>query len=84
MLTALLAGLRGLKRPAMLVFFGDHRRAYRAPQLRAATVTTPYVMMRIDAAGAIISGENYQRRPDPGGAPPRQLLDANPGRAGLD
>lgn len=58
MLTALVERLRPLPRPALLVFFGDHR-----PSIPGATVPggdrhTPYVMMRIDGEGRLVAGEN--------------------------
>jgi hypothetical protein len=62
MLMALLAGLRALKRPAMLVFFGDHRPSIPGATAPGGDKHTPYVMMRINAGGGIVSGEN--RRTD--------------------
>ncbi|WP_246623428.1 LTA synthase family protein [Sphingomonas colocasiae] len=57
MLSMLIGRLRTLGRPAMLVFFGDHR-----PSIPGATAPgegrhTPYVMIRIDAGGRIARGE---------------------------
>jgi hypothetical protein len=63
MLTALREGLATLGRPALLVFFGDHR-----PSIPGVTAPppsdadgdrhTPYVMLRIDAAGQILPGDH--------------------------
>ena len=58
MLTSLLEQLAALRRPALLVFFGDHR-----PSIPGATSPdggrhTPYVMMRLDASGEIVRGDN--------------------------
>ncbi|WP_235037783.1 MULTISPECIES: LTA synthase family protein [unclassified Novosphingobium] len=71
MLTTLTERLSALKRPALLVFFGDHR-----PSIPGATAPpaaepapgaapgrhTPYVMVRMDAEGRIVPGEG--RRAD--------------------
>jgi hypothetical protein len=78
MLMDLLAGLRALKQPAMLVFFGDHR-----PSIPGATAPdgdrhTPYVMMRIDAGGGIASGENRRADLTPAGLH-HAILDATLG-----
>jgi hypothetical protein len=60
MLMALLAGLRALKQPAMLVFFGDHRPSIPGATAPGGDKHTPYVMMRIDAGGGIVSGKNLR------------------------
>ena len=58
MLTTLLDHLATMQRPALLVFFGDHR-----PSIPGATAPdgerhTPYVMMRLDGSGEIVRGDN--------------------------
>jgi hypothetical protein len=58
MLAGLIAGLAALGKPAMLVFFGDHR-----PSIPGATDPngprhTPYVIMRFDSQGRFLRGEN--------------------------
>lgn len=62
MLTSLLAGIGALKRSALLVFFGDHRPSIPGITSPDGDRHTPYVMMRIDAEGGIVPGEN--RRTD--------------------
>ena len=58
MLTTLLEGLAALaaqhERPAMLVFFGDHRPSIPGATAPGGDRHTPYVMMRLDAAGAFV------------------------------
>jgi phosphoglycerol transferase MdoB-like AlkP superfamily enzyme len=66
MLTRLLAGIAELKRPALLVFFGDHR-----PSIPGASMPplpeaeggrhTPYVMLRLDAEGKVVPGANRRQ-----------------------
>jgi hypothetical protein len=67
MLMALLAGLRALKRPAMLVFFGDHRPSIPGATAPGGNRHTPYVVMRIDAGGGTVSGENRRADLTPAG-----------------
>ncbi|WP_395392676.1 LTA synthase family protein [Novosphingobium sp. BL-8A] len=60
MLATLMERLGSMGRPAMLVFFGDHR-----PSIPGATAPgedrhTPYVIVRLDAAGQIVTGGNRQ------------------------
>jgi len=67
MLTRLVDGLAALRRPALLIFFGDHRPSIPGasvpPDARAATGRhTPYVMLRLDGAGKPVPGTN--RRAD--------------------
>jgi phosphoglycerol transferase MdoB-like AlkP superfamily enzyme len=72
MLAALREGLAALRRPALLVFFGDHR-----PSIPGASVPppegaqgrrhTPYVMLRIGADGQTITGENRRVDLSPAG-----------------
>lgn len=58
MLTSLLDRLAGLGRPALLVFFGDHRPSIPGASMPGDARHTPYVMMRIDAAGDLLPGNN--------------------------
>ena len=66
MLSSLTERLTALGRPALLVFFGDHR-----PSIPGASVPptreaggarhTPYVMVRIDRSGNVVTGDNRRR-----------------------
>ena len=58
MLTALQTGLARLGRPALLVFFGDHRPSIPGATMPGGDRHTPYVMLRLDATGRILSGDN--------------------------
>lgn len=58
MLTALLDELATLGRPAMLVFFGDHRPSIPGATAPGAALHTPYVMVRLDASGQVVQGDN--------------------------
>lgn len=70
MLSRLLAGIAELKRPALLVFFGDHR-----PSIPGASMPpppeaeggrhTPYVMLRLDAEGRVVPGANRRQNLTP-------------------
>lgn len=67
MLSNLIDQIAKLRRPALLVFFGDHR-----PSIPGATAPwgerhTPYVMIRLDGAGGIVRGENRRRDLTPAG-----------------
>ncbi len=62
MLTALLDTLGGLGRPAVLVFFGDHRPSIPGVTTPGPVRHTPYVIVRLDASGAVEAGE--RRRVD--------------------
>lgn len=62
MLTALLDTLGGLGRPAVLVFFGDHRPSIPGVTTPGPVRHTPYVIVRLDASGAVVEGE--RRRVD--------------------
>lgn len=57
MLSTLVAGLAGLGRPALLVFFGDHRPSIPGLSLPGGDRHTPFVMLRLDAAGRPLSGD---------------------------
>jgi hypothetical protein len=58
MLTTLLDRLAALGRPALLVFFGDHRPSIPGASMPGDARHTPYVMMRIDPAGHLVPGDN--------------------------
>jgi hypothetical protein len=62
MLTTLLDRLANLRRPALLVFFGDHRPSIPGIVMPGGARHTPYVMVRLDQAGEIVRGAN--RRAD--------------------
>ncbi len=56
MLAALSDELRQLGRPAMLVFFGDHRPSIPGLSMPGSDRRTPYVILRFDAAGKSLHG----------------------------
>ncbi|GAB7550624.1 LTA synthase family protein [Novosphingobium sp. 11B] len=58
MLEALTAGLAALGRPALLVFFGDHRPSIPGASVPGGPRHTPYVMVRMDAQGQVMPGDN--------------------------
>lgn len=60
MLTALLKGLQALDRPAMLVFFGDHRPSIPGCTDPFGDRHTPYVMVRTDEAVEPVGGKSPQ------------------------
>ncbi len=57
MLTRLLADLASLRRPATLVFFGDHRPSIPGFSVPGGARHTPYVIVRLDAEGRCVRGE---------------------------
>jgi hypothetical protein len=59
MLASLAARVAALERPALLVFFGDHRPSIPGASLPGGDRHTPYVMVSMDAAGRIIPGDNH-------------------------
>ena len=62
MLARLLDALAGLGRPSVLVFFGDHRPSIPGVTTPGPVRHTPYVIVRLDASGAVVEGE--RRRVD--------------------
>ena len=62
MLATLLEALADLGRPSVLVFFGDHRPSIPGVTTPGPVRHTPYVVVRLDASGAVVEGE--QRRVD--------------------
>lgn len=60
MLTTLLATLAELRRPAMLVFFGDHRPSIPGFTGPGNARHTPYVLVRLDASGQVVRGQGRQ------------------------
>lgn len=58
MLEALTAGLAALGRPALLVFFGDHRPSIPGASVPGGPRHTPYVMVRMDGRGRVVPGDN--------------------------
>lgn len=61
MLGDLTAGLRALRRPALLVFFGDHRPSIPGASMPGGDRHTPYVMLRFDENGEPVVGQNEKR-----------------------
>ncbi|WP_395337657.1 LTA synthase family protein (plasmid) [Novosphingobium sp. BL-8H] len=60
MLTTLIERLGALGRPALLVFFGDHRPSIPGATAPGGDRHTPYVLVRLDKAGQIVPGKNRQ------------------------
>ncbi len=60
MLSRLMAELAQLKRPATLVFFGDHRPSIPGVCMPTDDRHTPYVIIRFDDAGRALSGRDEQ------------------------
>lgn len=61
MLSELTDGLAALERPAMLVFFGDHRPSIPGASEPGGPRHTPYVVLRFDASGQVVPGANSRR-----------------------
>lgn len=57
MLATLCDELAKLKRPATLVFFGDHRPSIPGVSMPGEARHTPYVILRYDAEGRIVRGD---------------------------
>jgi phosphoglycerol transferase MdoB-like AlkP superfamily enzyme len=57
MLTRLIGGIAALKRPALLVFFGDHRPSIPGASVPGGERYTPYVMLSFDRDGEILRGD---------------------------
>ena len=58
MLKQLIEGLATVGRPVMLVFFGDHRPSIPGATDPGGDRYTPYVIVRLDADGQFVGGEN--------------------------
>lgn len=58
MLADLTRRLGELGKPALLVFFGDHRPSIPGAAIPGGDRHTPYVMVRLDASGRIVPGDN--------------------------
>ncbi|WP_327194518.1 LTA synthase family protein [Novosphingobium beihaiensis] len=58
MLSALAQRLAALGRPALLVFFGDHRPSIPGASVPGGARHTPYVMIRMDEQGRVVPGGN--------------------------
>lgn len=58
MLETLIAGLGTTGRPALLVFFGDHRPSIPGVAAPGGERHTPYVMLRLDGHGAVSPADN--------------------------
>lgn len=67
MLSSLVERLGALERPALLVFFGDHRPSIPGATAPGGDRHTPYVMIRIDTSGAIVRGEDRHADLTPAG-----------------
>jgi len=75
MLAQLRDGLAALGRPALLVFFGDHRPSIPGVAEPGGDRHTPYVMLRIDGAGQVVRGANRRADLTPAGLH-HSVLDA--------
>ena len=58
MLSQLHEGLKNLRKPALLVFFGDHRPSIPGASEPGGDRHTPYVVLRYDGQGGIVEGNN--------------------------
>ena len=61
MLAELRAGIAALQRPALLVFFGDHRPSIPGASEPGGNRHTPYVVLRFDARGQLVKGDGQPR-----------------------
>ena len=57
MLTRLIEGIAALRRPAILLFYGDHRPSIPGALPPGGDRHTPYVLLRFDSNGALIPGD---------------------------
>lgn len=83
MLATLTKKIGALGRPALLVFFGDHRPSIPGASVPGGPRHTPYVMIRIDAAGQAVPGANARVDLTPAGLH-HAILDAVLGTATSD
>lgn len=60
MLVNLRDGLAKLRRPATLVFFGDHRPSIPGVSMPGGARHTPYVIMRFDSEGQVLVGRKHR------------------------
>lgn len=65
MLTRLMADIAALKRPAILVFYGDHRPSIPGACMPGGDRHTPFVIVRFDACGQTIPGCGTRQRLSP-------------------
>lgn len=56
MLEQLMAGIAALRRPALLLFYGDHRPSIPGVTRPGGDRHTPYVLLQFDAAGQPVQG----------------------------
>lgn len=61
MLTRLIDDMAALKRPAILLFYGDHRPSIAGLVDPGGDRDTPYVLLRFDANGALMPGAGEHR-----------------------
>nr|WP_255548196.1 LTA synthase family protein [Erythrobacter ani] len=61
MLGQLIGGISARRKPAMLVFFGDHRPSIPGFSEPGGDRHTPYVILKMDEDGQIIAGTNQRR-----------------------
>lgn len=67
MLDALHTALQAMKRPATLVFFGDHRPSIPGISNPDGARDTPYVVLRYDREGRVVGGDTAARNLEPAG-----------------
>ena len=67
MLATLSSRMAALGRPALLVFFGDHRPSIPGATAPGGDRHTPYVMLRMDSAGRVLRGDSRREDLTPAG-----------------
>jgi hypothetical protein len=60
MLTDLIERVSADGRPALLVFFGDHRPSIPGVTMPGGARHTPYVILRFGPGGALLTGERHR------------------------
>jgi hypothetical protein len=73
MLEQLMAGIAALRRPALLLFYGDHRPSIPGVTRPGGDRHTPYVLLQFDAAGQPVRGCGQPRPLSPAGLHHRLL-----------
>lgn len=65
MLTRLMADMAALKKPAILVFYGDHRPSIPGACMPGGDRHTPFVVVRFDGCGNTITGDGRRQQLTP-------------------
>jgi hypothetical protein len=82
MLAQLMAGVAALRRPAILLFYGDHRPSIPGVTQPGGDRHTPYVLLRYDAAGQPVRGDGRPQRLTPAALHHRLLAALVPAAPG--